>query len=219
MVRHPAGFTVGHIIMEYVDAPDCQESDVKLIAKAIERLIHVPAPISAAPGPVGGGQAIHTFFYEWESCITYQTLEELEEHVNGILQCKGDDRHVNFRAEAHKGLVLCPCDVHPGNFKKVGDQVVALDFRATCFMPPAFLSFAMEKPVNDFAFQVARLVNYAPSADVAPMFAASYFLVPRGTNKIGKPKSFSFDRGQLHDWTGLPQSIVKRAVHTHLAAL
>ncbi|KDQ11355.1 hypothetical protein BOTBODRAFT_458903 [Botryobasidium botryosum FD-172 SS1] len=191
-VPHPF-FTVGHIVMEYIDAPDCQESDVELAAKAVERLIRAPAPVSAAPGPVGGGQAIHTFFHGWESDITYQTLEELEAHVNGILRLKGDSRRVDFEADASKGLVLCPCDIHPGNFKKIGDRVVALDSRATCFMPPAFLAFAMEAPVNNFAFQVAQRVRYPPSANVSPMLSASYFLVPHGTNEIGQPNSFSFD--------------------------
>ena len=46
---------IGHIIMEYIDAPDCGgEGDDQLVAKAVQKLISVKGP-NAAPGPVGGG--------------------------------------------------------------------------------------------------------------------------------------------------------------------
>ena len=68
MARHLALFTIGHIVMEYIHAPDCQKSDVELVAKAVERLIRVPAPISAALGPVSGGQATPSSF--WGSLVS-----------------------------------------------------------------------------------------------------------------------------------------------------
>ena len=36
--------TFGYIVMEHIIAPDCEESDVELVAKAVEWLIRVPAP-------------------------------------------------------------------------------------------------------------------------------------------------------------------------------
>ena len=75
--------TIGHIVMEHVATPNCAESDVELVAKAVEWLIRVPAPTSV-PGPVGGGPVVHPFFYDWASYITYHTVDELQDHVNGV---------------------------------------------------------------------------------------------------------------------------------------
>jgi hypothetical protein len=76
---------IGYIVMEYIVAPDCEESlsDVESVAEAVRWLIRVPAP-NFVPGPVGGGPAVHPFFYEWASRITYHTVDELQDHLNGV---------------------------------------------------------------------------------------------------------------------------------------
>jgi hypothetical protein len=105
----------------------------------------------------------------------------------------GDTRRVDLVADARAGLRLCPCDINPGNFKKCPDgTVVALDFRATCFLPPSFFAVAMEKATCRFAWKVAKLINDPQSSDFEAMAAASYHLVPYGRNDIGQPDSFSF---------------------------
>jgi len=105
----------------------------------------------------------------------------------------GDDMQVDFGTEASDGLCLCPCDISPGNFKKAKDcKLVALDFRATCFLPQFFLAFSMARPVNRFAWNVAQHVKYPPSDNVEAMVAASAYLVPRGKNTIGQSDSFHF---------------------------
>lgn len=96
-------------------------------------------------------------------------------------------------ADARDGLRLCPCDIHPGNFKKGRDgKIVALDFRATCFLPPSFFAVAMAKEDNIFARMVAKHVDYPKSDDVAAMLSAPYYLVPFGRTDIGQPDNFSF---------------------------
>jgi hypothetical protein len=79
--RDNPGYPIGYIVMEYIDAPDCDEGDDQLVAKAM--LISITGP-NSAPGPVGGGRVIHNFFMEWTSPITYDTVEELQQHVNGV---------------------------------------------------------------------------------------------------------------------------------------
>ncbi|KIO16673.1 hypothetical protein M407DRAFT_246939 [Tulasnella calospora MUT 4182] len=156
-------YPTGYIVMEYIDAPDCDERDYELVAKAVQTLISVPG-LSSAPGPVGGGRIIHTFFMEWTSAIT----------------------RVNLVADTNAGLRLCPCDINPGNFKKCQDgAVVALDFRATCFLPPSFFAVTMVKARDSFSRKVARRFNYPKSDDVEAMVSASYYLVPFGRNDIG----------------------------------
>ncbi|KDQ21108.1 hypothetical protein BOTBODRAFT_51104 [Botryobasidium botryosum FD-172 SS1] len=179
---------IGYIVMEYIDTPDCDHRDVQLVAKAVQTLISLRGP-NTAPGPVGGGPVVHTFFVEWTSPITYETAEELEQHINGILKFKGDTRRINLVADARDGLRLCPCDINPTNFKKDRDgKAVALDFGATCFLPPSFFAVAMEKAVDPFAWKVAKHIRYPRTSDVAAMVSASYHLVHFGRDDIGLPK-------------------------------
>ncbi|KAK0496106.1 hypothetical protein EDD18DRAFT_1390774 [Armillaria luteobubalina] len=170
-------------------SPNCDKSDYQLVFGAVEKFISIPGPTSA-PGPVGGGRIIHTFFIDqWTSPITYDTVDDLQEHVNGVLKYKGDSRRVDLVADACAGLRLCPCDITPANFKKCEDgTVVALDFRATCFLPPCFFAVAVRMLVNNFSLKVARRISYTQSSDVDAILSASYFMVPFGNNNIGIPK-------------------------------
>jgi hypothetical protein len=60
----------------------------------------------------------------------------------------------NLVTDAIDGLCLCPCDINTGNFKKHTDgKVVALNFRATCFLPASFFAVAMK-------IKVAQRVDY-----------------------------------------------------------
>jgi hypothetical protein len=74
---------IGYIIMEYIDAPDCDKGDHQLVARAVQALISIQGP-NSVPGPIGGGRVTHNFFTEWTSAITYDTVEELQQHMNGV---------------------------------------------------------------------------------------------------------------------------------------
>jgi hypothetical protein len=75
---------IGYIVMEYIDAPDCTRKNAKLVARAVQTLISVRGP-SSAPGHVGGGLAVHTFFADDRTAsFRYRTVDELEQHVNGV---------------------------------------------------------------------------------------------------------------------------------------
>ena len=74
---------IGYIVMQYIDAPDCGEGDYQLVSRAVQTLISVKGP-SSVPGPVGGGWVIHNFFVDWTSEITYETVDELQQHINGV---------------------------------------------------------------------------------------------------------------------------------------
>ncbi|OJA18084.1 hypothetical protein AZE42_09064 [Rhizopogon vesiculosus] len=183
-------WTIGFIVMEYIDAPDCTEKNVKRVAQAVQALISVRGP-SSAPGHVCGGPVIHSFFIDdWTSPFRYETVDELEQHINGILRVGDNPKRVSLVTDASDGLYLCPCDINPRNFKKLPDgKVVALDFRASCFLPPSFFAVTMAKAMDHFIIKVARHVKYPISGDVAVMTSASYSLVPYGRNDIGAPKS------------------------------
>jgi hypothetical protein len=101
-------------------------------------------------------------------------------------------QRVSFKDEVLDGLSLCPCDINRTNFKKgLQGEVVALDFGATCFLPPSFFAFAMAAGEDSFTRLVARYVKYPASANLEAMLDASYYLVPFGTNNIGEQLSVS----------------------------
>ena len=73
----------GYIVSEFIDGKMCDNSDTALVAAAVQALIAIPSP-SSRPGPVGGGLIEHPFFVERTSSIWYESVEELEDHVNGV---------------------------------------------------------------------------------------------------------------------------------------
>jgi hypothetical protein len=74
---------IGYIVMEYIDALDCTKRDVKLVVLAVQTLISVRGP-SSAPGPVGGGPVVHAFVGDRTSPFTYETVEELQQHMDDV---------------------------------------------------------------------------------------------------------------------------------------
>ena len=72
---------LGYIVSEFIDGPMCDKSDAALIASAVQALISIPSP-SSTPGPVGGGLIEHPFFVDRESSVWYESVEELQDHVN-----------------------------------------------------------------------------------------------------------------------------------------
>ncbi|KAJ7238751.1 hypothetical protein B0H12DRAFT_1326784 [Mycena haematopus] len=133
----------GYIVMEYIDGQMCGNADVPRVAAAIQSLIAIPSPAST-PGPVGGGVFEHPFFVERTSSIWYESAQELEDHINGVVfrtlvsrrpfapsllsvtqtqilaATRPDLRlHVSFGPElATHGLRLCPSDLKCVNFMK-----------------------------------------------------------------------------------------------------
>ena len=100
-----------------------------------------------------------------------------------------DHRRVDLVADAKGGLYLCPCDIHPGNFRKrsMDGQLFALDFSETCFMPPSFFGVAMMKAWDTFCQQVASKITYNRRSDeILAMVSASNYLVPFGQGQLGK---------------------------------
>ena len=109
-----------------------------------------------------------------------------------ILKHMKNGWHVNIVADAESGLYLCSSDIQPANFKKYDHgQLVALDFRATCFMPRSFMGVAMKKTQNHFCQMVARKITYPESDDVSAMVSASDYIVQFGQRPFGK-RDFSF---------------------------
>jgi len=69
--------------------------------------------------------------------------------------------------------------------------VVALDFRATCFMPLPFIEVALKKPRDRFSRSVVEKIKYTRSNDAAVLLSASGPLVQYGLKPVALPSGVS----------------------------
>ncbi|KAI0794641.1 hypothetical protein C8Q74DRAFT_1249862 [Fomes fomentarius] len=176
----------GFIVSEYIDGPMCEFSESNLVAAAVQALLKIPSP-SSTPGPVGGGVIEHPFFLDCWSDIWYETVEELQRHVNGILAKTERPGRVNYIKEvADYGLLLCISDIQTTNFMKDGEgRIVAVDFGGYSFLPPSFFALALRRG-RGFAHNVSRQIEIPPSPNLVATECASFALVPCGRNDIGE---------------------------------
>jgi len=189
-----SGMSIWHIVMEYIDAPDCDANDFELAANAVQSLIGLKAQ-DAVPGPVGGGFIKHPFFPDdWCSNYAYDTVANLSKHINFILKIMGERRRVDLTAESKDGLYLCPSDITCGNLKKIKDgPVVVLDFGATCFLPPIFFYLAMHMSIDGFTRKISRRVEHPSPKSVdtmSMMLTVAGFLVQAGPKGVRVPLGF-----------------------------
>jgi len=64
--------------------------------------------------------------------------------------------------------------------------MVALDFRATCFMPRSFVGVALYKSQEPLGQAVAARFKHLLSEDVSAILSASNHLVQFGQQEVGK---------------------------------
>lgn len=179
----------GFIVSEFIYGQQCESSDDVLISDAVKTLINIQSPDSRKPGPVGGGLIEHPFFCHRLSDIEYESVEDLEDHVNGILTVTDRKPRVNFRDEvASHGLRLCPSDLKYVNFlKDVDGGIVAVDFAGYSFLPPSFFVFALTQ--GSLVYRISAILDYPMSSmNAKGVASASYALIPFSSNKIGLPK-------------------------------
>ncbi|KAI5984658.1 hypothetical protein EDD15DRAFT_2390407 [Pisolithus albus] len=191
------GCSIGYIAMEFIEGIDCDSNDVELVAKAVQTLISLEAPPTATLGHIGGGtrSIVHSFFPEWLPNANYKSDQDFYDHIHKILKFLRIDFHGDISPH---GRFLCPCDFNPGNFRKRTMEdgrlvLVALDFRATCFMPLPFIEVAMGKPQDDFSRKVVRKIAYPHqrSDSATALLSASGYLVQYGPKPIALPSGVS----------------------------
>jgi len=73
----------GFIVSEYINGQMCGKSDIPLVAAAVQSLITIPSS-SSIPGPIGGGLIEHPFLVERTSSTRYESVKELQDHINGV---------------------------------------------------------------------------------------------------------------------------------------
>lgn len=182
------------IVMEFIDGSTCNESHVDQVARALEELIAIQAPVTTtAPGPVSPGPIDHHFFEDYVSSVTYPTVEDLQLHLNRILKKQGYKDTLNLVSEVEQyGLRLCPSDMHETNFMVDSNgMIVAIDFGGTSFLPTCFFHYAIIMSCS-FNCLLASKVVYpkypTPEKSHVDALDKARYLLIIGSNNYALPK-------------------------------
>ncbi|KAJ6558335.1 kinase-like domain-containing protein [Mycena capillaripes] len=181
-----------YIVMEYIAGPTADEllrapgadrgSICQTVAAAVKQLLTLRAPADSIPGPVGRGYIHHPCFYDRRAGVLYPSVEMLEAHFNKLLRINGHPERVSFASEAAEGLILCHGDIHETNFIIADNGLVyAIDFEHLCFLPPAFVAYALQT-YRTFTRRVATYIKYPENKNVRAMSLVAGLMVVHGSS-------------------------------------
>ncbi|KAL2133064.1 hypothetical protein VTI74DRAFT_2968 [Chaetomium olivicolor] len=156
------------IIMELVDATLLSKSVFarpmdslhrvgecyNLIAEAIQLLRRMPVPQDATPGPYTQDVTLrriqHPIFKDQKAVIAYRNIDELELHINRVIQKTVRRGHPRDGPLVHleRELIFCYCDLNDENFMFTKDdkgqlRLYLIDFEQASFLPASFLAYAI----------------------------------------------------------------------------
>ncbi|KAG8812446.1 hypothetical protein FRC17_002032 [Serendipita sp. 399] len=178
----------GYTVMEHVGDEDSTEDDCDTVADAVQRLRSIPSP-TTSPGPVGGGILVHRFFSDHLCDVQYNSVKDLQQHINNILAISEFPYRVDFSKEDDGQLRLCLDDIHPRNFRKdKNGRIFAVDFGKTSFLPFAFQDLAYMDG-SGFAERVGERLNHPGSQYTGILRIASGRLYLFNNSSHGLPKS------------------------------
>ena len=80
---------ITYLVMEHIQVSSPQDVAHlhRLVANAIDWLLHLPAPPGAGIGPLGGGYACHPLFQDWTAPLRFSSNEALEIYLNKVWFC------------------------------------------------------------------------------------------------------------------------------------
>lgn len=84
---------IGYLVMQYIDGDDSNQDDLEAIAAAVRRIMLIDSP-TTSPGPVGRGPVVHRVFPDDRSSILYNSVEELQLHMNSV--SSAPTLHINY---------------------------------------------------------------------------------------------------------------------------
>ncbi|KAK2736847.1 hypothetical protein FQN57_000527 [Myotisia sp. PD_48] len=200
---------IKYIVMEYIsgrsgaqvlkdiDNLTGKEPIYRQIAFAISELLRIPVKQSH-PSAVNGEHIRHTLFDMEEAPRLYQTVEQLEQHLNGFLaltKCKARVQDLS-----REPLVFCHSDLHPGNFLIDQDgHIVVIDFADASILPSSFAKSALYFSADKFECNIIDWVD-VPGMEgfnnLPALFAVAQKMVMRSSSfsKIGtKVPGFNID--------------------------
>ncbi|KAL1874941.1 hypothetical protein VTK73DRAFT_10310 [Phialemonium thermophilum] len=113
------------------------------VAQALSLFLHFPVPPGTKPG-AGEGSLIRHIMFKWqEAVIEYDSVAQLEAHLNNIIRVRGGTLTLNFTNER---MCFCYTDLHDHNFIYTGaddDTLIIIDFEHAAFLPVSFMAYAI----------------------------------------------------------------------------
>ncbi|KAK4234236.1 hypothetical protein C8A03DRAFT_37991 [Achaetomium macrosporum] len=123
----------------------------EMITEGIRLLSLMPVPPDATPGPYTRAERYikHMLFKDQEAPVIYDTIQDLEDHLNRVAELAYD--HVPGpppKVALEKELVFCYTDFNDENFMFATDpdgrpRLYIVDFEHASFLPLSFLSYAV----------------------------------------------------------------------------
>ncbi|KAK7425968.1 hypothetical protein QQZ08_007550 [Neonectria magnoliae] len=114
LMEYVPGKTFQDFIDENSEAFDATEDPyLGMIERALKLFLSFPVPQDVSPGPYGGGLIRHPLFKGFKSTIEYQTVDQLEKHINKLATWVSKDAPtLTFERE----LRFVFSDLYGGNF-------------------------------------------------------------------------------------------------------
>ncbi|KIY48815.1 hypothetical protein FISHEDRAFT_14308, partial [Fistulina hepatica ATCC 64428] len=140
---------VTYIVMEYIDGTTVGDwlrvhrDDIDRdwihgeVANAVSQMLGFAVPKDAPPGPIGGGPPRHSFFKDYVAPRSYASVEDLEKHINKIIDRTAWKDRVDFSRDR---LIFYYSDINDRNFLITKDhELYVIDFQDTGFLPESFM--------------------------------------------------------------------------------
>ncbi|KAM5463486.1 hypothetical protein MauCBS54593_007480 [Microsporum audouinii] len=149
--------------LEGVSDPAKKEAIFRLIALGLSELHRIPVPPQSRPSAIDGDRIRHRLFDEQEAPRHYQSVDQLEEHLNLFLKITRRTQRVQKLSQ--EPMVFCFSDLWLGNFMiDDGGRVIVIDFADCSFLPSSFSKFALLPSQNNYPCDITGWVN-VPSVD------------------------------------------------------
>lgn len=128
-------------LLEGLEDPVEKENIYRKMAFGVHELVRIPVPADSPPAGIDGDIIWHTLFYEAGAPRQYQTVDQLEQHLN--LWLKIAKRRRTVEGLTKEPMVFCQSDMFHGNFMIDDDgNVVMIDFALSSIVPSSFAKYA-----------------------------------------------------------------------------
>ncbi|KAK3941435.1 hypothetical protein QBC46DRAFT_382684 [Diplogelasinospora grovesii] len=166
-----------YIVMEYIPGEtaaklleNVQDSTAKQrvyrgVASALDALYRIPVPLESRPAAVDGGLIRHPLFDEQQAPRHYQSVEQLEQHLNNFLAVT--KRKERVRELAREPMIFCYSDIWLENFIIGKDgRVSVVDFADVSILPASFANFALSGTSSKIRCDISTWVNVPATTGV-----------------------------------------------------
>ncbi|KAK8006946.1 hypothetical protein PG989_000936 [Apiospora arundinis] len=159
-----------------------------LVALSLSELHHIPIPLGFRPAGVDGNFIQHSLFYDSHAPTCYENTDQLEIHLNKLLEVRYRFRPkvpveeqcfvANLSLEP---MVLCQSDLYPKNFiiDKTG-HIVLIDFADVSILPSSFAKCILDDAMLRFDIKDKVWIPTTPGVDNIEALKIVWRFMPSG---------------------------------------